>query len=116
VKRFVLACLAVLSTSFFVFIAVLFAPPQPNNPFVIRQFVGVVLGIGLAWACISTWVRVYVCEAAGLRTPMRLFPGPRPTNPIELRVWILRWHFYAACILILICMSLISISIWVHGS
>jgi hypothetical protein len=116
VKRFVLACLAVLSTSFFVFIAVLFALPQPNNPFVIRQIVGVVLGIGLVWACISTWARVYVCEAAGLRTPMRLFPGPRPGDPTELRAWIWHWHFYAACILILICMIVISISIWVHGS
>ena len=115
-KRFVLTCLAVLSTSFFVFIGVLFALPQPNHPFGFRSTVAVVMSIGLVWSCISTWARVYVCEAAGLRTPMRLFPGPRPSDPIELRAWIWHWHFYAAVVVILISMVVISISIWAHGN
>ena len=115
-KRIVITCLAILSTSFFAFIAVLFALPQPKHPFVFRSIVGGVMGIGLVWGCISTWARVYVYEAAGLRMPMRLFPGPRPTDPIELRAWIWHWNFYAGFIVILIGMVVISISIWAHGS
>ena len=116
VKRIVLTCLAVLSTSFFVFIAVLFALQQPNHPFGFRSLIGVVMGIGLVWGCVSTWARVYIYEAAGLSSPAKLFPGPRPTDPIELRVWIWKWHFYAAFILVLICVLAISLSIWVQGN
>jgi hypothetical protein len=116
VKRIVIICLAILSTSFFAFIAVLFALPKPNNPFPFRSIVGVVMGIGLVWSCISTWAHVYVAETAGLHLPMRLFPGPRPTDPMEFRAWIWHRHTYAAFILVLICTIVISISIWVHGS
>jgi hypothetical protein len=115
VKRIVRICVAILSTSFFAFIAVLVALPQPNHSFVFRSIVAAVMGIGLVWGCISTWARVYVCEAAGIRMS-GLFPGPRPTDPIELRAWIWQWHFYAAAIVILIGMVAISISIWAHGS
>ncbi len=114
-KRFVLTCLAVLSTSFFVFIAVLFALPQTNHAFGFRSIVGLVMGIGLAWGCVSTWARVRVYERAGLSSQMKLFPGPRPTDPIELRVWIWKWHFYAAFLLVLLCMIVMSFSIWVQG-
>ena len=37
-KRIVLTCLAVLSTSFFVFIVLLFALPQPNHRFSVAHF------------------------------------------------------------------------------
>ena len=114
-NRIVIIFLAILSTSFFMFIAVLFALPHPNQPFGFRSTVCIVMGIGLVWACISTWAGVYVSETAGIRLPMRLFPGPRPADPVELRVWIWKRNFYAAFMLILICMILISVSIWLQG-
>ena len=114
-KRFVLPCLAIVSTCFFAFITVLFALPSPNHPFGLRSVAGIVMGIGLVWACISTWVRVYVYEKAGLSSEMKLFPGSLPKDPIELRVWIWKWHFYAALLLILLCAIVISSSVWLQG-
>jgi hypothetical protein len=116
VKRILLTCLAVLSTSFFVFIAVLFALPHPNLRFGVRSVACTAMGVGLVWACVSTWARVYVYETAGLSSPAKLFPGPRPTDPVELGLWIWKWHFYAAFILVLICMLVISLSIWLQGN
>ena len=62
-KRIDIICLAILSTGLFAFIAILIALPQPNHRFVFRSIDAAVMGIGLVWGCISTWARVYVCDA-----------------------------------------------------
>lgn len=46
---------------------------------------------------------------------LRLFSGPRPSDPDELRVWLLGWHFMCAVLAVLLCMIAIPIASWLSG-
>jgi hypothetical protein len=105
---------APLSTAFFLLIAVSLAVPDSSHPSYLRSAAGAGLGIGLVWGSISTWARIYIYERAGLRSPMKLFPGPRPSDPIEFRAWIWKWSFVGAALLVLGCGLAISLSIWLQ--
>jgi hypothetical protein len=113
-RRFALICAAILSTGFFVFIAILFALPHPNLRFGVRSVAGIALGIGLVWACVSTWARIYVYESAGQSPQMKLFPGTRPTDPVALRAWRWHWQFYVAFVVILSSGAVIAFSVWLQ--
>jgi hypothetical protein len=105
---------AILSTAFFALIAVSLAVPDSNHPSYLRSVAGALLGIGLVWGSISTWARIYVYERAGRSSPMKLLPGPRPSDPIEIRAWIWKWNFFGAALLVLLCGLAISVSIWLQ--
>jgi uncharacterized membrane protein (DUF106 family) len=46
---------------------------------------------------------------------MRLFSGPRPDDPSELRAWQWGWHFMYAVIAVLLCMLAIPAAWWLTG-
>jgi hypothetical protein len=105
---------AILSTAFFVLIGISLAVPDSRHSSYLRPTAGAALGIGLVWGCISTWVRIYIHERAGRSSPMKLFPGPRPADPIEIRAWVWKWNFFAAALVVLLSGLAISLSIWLQ--
>jgi len=105
---------AAVSTAFFVLVAVSLAVPDSNHPSYLRSVAGAALGLGLVWGSISTWAHIYVFERADRSSTMKLFPGPRPSDPIEFRAWIWKWNFFGAAILVLLCGLAISVSIWLQ--
>ena len=46
---------------------------------------------------------------------MRLFSGPRPSDPDELRAWLLGWHFISAVLAVLLCIIAIPVASWLSG-
>lgn len=46
---------------------------------------------------------------------MRLFSGPRPDDPDELRAWRWGWHFVFAIIAALLCIIAIPAASWLSG-
>lgn len=105
---------AILSTAFFVLIGISLAVPDSIHPSYFRSAAGAALGIGLVWGCVSSWVRIYIYERAGRSAPMKLLPGPRPVDPVEVRAWVWKWNFIAAALLVLLCGLAISGSIWLQ--
>lgn len=114
-RQIFLGLAASISSAFFILIAVLLAAPDSKHLSYFRSAAGAALGIGLVWGCISTWARIFVLENAGYNSPMKLFPGPRPEDPIELRAWIWKWNFFGAALLVLLSGLVISLSIWIQG-
>lgn len=46
---------------------------------------------------------------------LRLFRGPRPDDPDELRAWQLGWHFMYAVLAIMVCIIAIPIGFWLSS-
>jgi hypothetical protein len=46
---------------------------------------------------------------------LRLFSGPRPDDPDELRAWQLGWHFMYAVVAVMVCMIAIPIASWLSS-
>lgn len=46
---------------------------------------------------------------------LRLFSGPRPDDPDELRAWLLGWHFVFAVLAVMLCMIAIPMASWLSG-
>ena len=105
---------AAITTAFFALIAISLAVLDSNHPSYLRSIAGAALGIGLIWGSISTWARIFIYEREGRSSPMRLFPGPRPSDPVEIRAWIWKWNFFGAALLVLLCGLAISASIWLQ--
>jgi hypothetical protein len=105
---------AVISTTFFALIAVSLGIPEGNHPSYLRSALGAALGIGLVWGSVSTWARIFTYERAGRSAPMKLFPGSRPSDPVEIRAWVWKWNFFGAALLVLLCGLAISVSVWLQ--
>lgn len=45
----------------------------------------------------------------------RLFSGPRPDDPDELRAWQLAWQFMYAILAVILCIILIPVTSWING-
>lgn len=114
-RRIALISAAVLSTGFFILVAATLASPGAHHSFSIQSVLGGLVGIGLIWGCVSTWVRIWICKRADLNLPMRLLPGPRPSDPVAVRVWIWKWHFFAAALLVVLSGLAIAATIWLEG-
>jgi hypothetical protein len=46
---------------------------------------------------------------------LRLFSGPRPSDPDELRAWQLGWHFMSAVLAVILCIIAMPIGWWLSG-
>lgn len=74
--------------------------------------------LAFAWALVSMLLFQSRLRSLGL-TPdgkMRLFSGPRPTDPDELRAWSLGWHFMFGIIAVLLCLIAIPVASWLTGN
>jgi hypothetical protein len=110
-KSGLLKLAAVMSTLFFCFVSFSLVRFAGSEDW-IRTGLVTAMGAGVIWGCISTWARIFVYERAGIQPQMKLFPGPRPTESIELRAWYWHRQFLAGFIVMICSGALISLSIW----
>jgi hypothetical protein len=73
--------------------------------------------LAFAWLLVSLLLCQSRLRRLGL-TPedrLRLFSGPRPSDPDELRAWSSGWHFMFAVLAVLLCLIAIPIASWLSG-
>ena len=73
--------------------------------------------LAFAWGLVSLFqVSQSLSKLAlGLKDSTRLFAGPRPTDPSELRAWRWGWQFLCAVMAVLFCMIAIPVASWLAG-
>lgn len=114
VNKAILKLAAVTSTLFLATVAFFFARPSNGHDGSVRPILAVVMSMAVVWGCISIWARVFVYENVGRRPSMKLFPGSRPTDPVDLRAWRWHWHFYTAFVVMMCSGVIIAFSIWLQ--
>ncbi|PYU29602.1 MAG: hypothetical protein DMG31_16875 [Acidobacteria bacterium] len=82
------------------------------NPILVTLFC-----LSFAWVFVSMVLCYRRLRKLGLdgEGRMRLFSGPRPSDPDELRAWQLGWHFMYAVLAALLCMISIPLVSWLSG-
>lgn len=82
------------------------------NPILVTLFC-----LSFAWVFVSMVLCYRRLRKLGLdgEGRMHLFSGPRPSDPDELRAWLLGWHFICAVLAVLLCMIAIPAASWLAG-
>ena len=73
--------------------------------------------LAFGWGLVSQVLLYQRLQKLGLdgEGRLRLFSGPRPENPDELRAWLTGWHFMFAALAALLCMIAIPVASWLNG-
>lgn len=82
------------------------------NPFLVTLFC-----LSFGWGLLSMALLFRSLKKLGLNGEerLRLFSGPRPDDPDELRVWQLGWHFMFAVLAVILRMLSIPFASWLSG-
>lgn len=82
------------------------------NPILVTLFC-----LSFGWGLVSMTLCFRSLKKLGLdgQGRLRLFSGPRPDDPGELRAWQLGWHFMYAVLAVLLCMIAIPVASWLSG-
>jgi len=82
------------------------------NPILVTLFC-----FAFAWMFVSMVLCYRGLRKLGLdgQGRLRLFSGPRPSDPDELRAWLLGWQFMYAVLAVLLCMIAIPVASWLAG-
>ena len=73
--------------------------------------------LAFGWGLVSQVLLYQRPQKLGLNGEgrQRLFSGPRPENPDELRAWLTGWHFIFAAVAALLCLIAIPVASWLSG-
>jgi hypothetical protein len=73
--------------------------------------------LAFGWGLVSQVLLYQRLQKLGLdgEGKLRLFSGPRPENPDELRAWLTGWHFMLAAVAALLCLIAIPVASWLSG-
>lgn len=73
--------------------------------------------LAFAWGLVSATLCFRCWRKLGLSGEgrLRLYSGPRPDDPDELRAWQLGWHFMYAIIAVMLCMVALPVASWLGG-
>jgi len=82
------------------------------NPILVTLFC-----LSFGWGLVSMALCFRSLRKLGLdgQGRFRLFSGPRPADPDELRAWQLGWHFMYAVLAVMVCMIAIPVASWLSG-
>lgn len=82
------------------------------NPILVTLFC-----LSFGWGLVSMALCFRSLRKLGLdgQGRLRLFSGPRPADPDELRAWQLGWHFMYAVLAVMVCMIAIPVASWLSG-
>jgi len=74
--------------------------------------------LAFGWGLVSQILLYQRLQKLGLdgEGRLRLFAGPRPENPDELRAWLTGWHFMFAAMAALLCLIAIPVASWLSGT
>lgn len=75
------------------------------------------LCLSLGWALVCMVLCFHSLRKLGLSGEgrLRLFSGPRPTDPDEARAWLLGWHFMFGILGVILCIIAIPVCWWLSG-
>ncbi len=82
------------------------------NPILVTLFC-----LSFGWGLVSTALCFRNLRKLGLdgQGRLRLFSGPRPDDPDELRAWQSGWHFMYAVLAVMVCIIAIPIASWLSS-
>ena len=84
---------------------------------VAESLIQTIFCLSFAWVCIAMLQCYRSLRHLGLdgEGRMRLFSGPRPDDPDELRAWKWAWHFMYAVLAVLVSMVAFPVTAWLTG-
>jgi hypothetical protein len=90
----------------------------PNDAFMsLVSSVETLLCLSFGWGMVSLLLCFRSWRDLGLggEGRLRLYSGPRPSDPDELRAWRLGWHFMFGVLATMLCMIAIPVAWWLSG-
>ena len=69
----------------------------------------------VVWGFICLWGVNRSGRELGAQVTPKFYTGPRPDDADELRVWIWGRRFVSAFLLIILCMALLTLSVWLRN-
>jgi hypothetical protein len=73
--------------------------------------------LSLGWTFVSLFLCFRNWKKLGISGEgrLRLYSGPAPSDPDELRAWRLGWHFMSGILATMLCMIAIPVVWWLSG-